>query len=72
MLTGPYRIIAFEVDRGMSLAAFTDHWSGPPPIARLAIKYVADTNARLLAPQAGNVDVLWQLPPEVVKMLGAD
>lgn len=72
VMTGPYRITSFEVDRGMALAAFTDHWSGTPPIARIDIKYVADTNARVLALQAGDVDMLWQLPPDVVKTLGAD
>jgi len=71
-MTGPYRPVRFETDNLLELEAFREHWGGPPPIARISIKLVPDANARALALQSGDVDMVFGLPPEIVKGLPPD
>ncbi|MGI8552239.1 MAG: ABC transporter substrate-binding protein [Dehalococcoidia bacterium] len=72
ILTGPYRPVHLDVDHEVTLEAFADHWAGPPPIARISVKLVQDANARLLALQAGDVDLVYGLPPELAQNLPSD
>ncbi len=72
IMTGPYRPVRFETDNLLELEAFREHWGGPPPIARISIKLVPDANARALALQSGDVDLVFGLPPEIVKGLPPD
>ena len=72
VLTGPYRATKLTVDTALDLEAFTDHWAGPPPIARITIKKVVDPNAEALALQAGDTDFIYRVPPEVVQGLGGE
>ena len=72
IMTGPYRPTKFTVDNELLLAPFTDHWGGTPPIAQIGIRYVPDPNARILALQSGDVDMLYNFPPEAIKGFGGD
>ena len=72
VMTGPYRPTKFTVDNELVVEPFADHWSGIPPIARISIRYVPDPNARILALQAGDVDMLYNFPPEAIKGFGPD
>lgn len=72
VMTGPYRPTKFTVDNELIVEPFADHWSGTPPIARISIRYVPDPNARILALQAGDVDMLYNFPPESIKGFGGD
>jgi peptide/nickel transport system substrate-binding protein len=55
----------------VSLEAFPQHWGGPPPIARIEVRQVPDANARALALQSGDVDMVRGLPPELLNSLPA-
>jgi peptide/nickel transport system substrate-binding protein len=70
--TGPYRATSLAVDDQMVLEPFADHWAGPPPIARITVKKVVDPNTEILALQSGETDLVFRVPPEVVRGLGAD
>jgi peptide/nickel transport system substrate-binding protein len=72
ILTGPYRPTKLTVDTELLLEAFREHWAGPPPIARIQFRWVPDANARVLALQAGDVDMITGLPAEQVKHLPND
>jgi len=72
LMTGPYRATKLVVDNQLDLEPFKDHWSGIPAIAKITIKYVADPNARILALQAGDVDMLYNFPAEAIKTFGPD
>ena len=56
----------------MTSEAFRDHWSGAPPIGSLNIKIIPDANARALALQAGDLDMLYLLPLEMLKNFGPE
>lgn len=72
IMTGPYRPVRLETDNQLELEAFREHWGGPPPIARIRIRLVPDANARALALQSGEVDMVFGLPPEIIKGLPPD
>jgi peptide/nickel transport system substrate-binding protein len=72
IMTGPYKPVRFVVDNELQMEAFTEHWGGPPPIAKITIKNVPDANARALALQSGDVDMVFNLPPQLVAGLGPD
>jgi len=72
IMTGPYRPTKFTVDNELVLAPFADHWGGTPPLAQISIRYVPDPNARILALQSGDVDMLYNFPPEAIKGFGGD
>lgn len=72
ILTGPYRSTSFVKDQQMTLEPFADHWAGPPALARITMKSVADANTRVLALQSGDLDMINGLPPESYKSFGPD
>lgn len=72
ILTGPYKAVELKVDQQLTLEAFTDYWGGVPPIAKITIKAVPDPNARALALQSGEVDMIFNLPPQLVSSLPGD
>lgn len=72
ILTGPYKPTRLVADTELDLEPFANHWSGTPPIAKIVVKYVADPNARLLALQSGDVDLLYNFPAEAIKTFGPD
>jgi peptide/nickel transport system substrate-binding protein len=69
ILTGPYRATQLNVDSDLTLEPFTDHWAGIPPIGRITIKKVQDPNTEVLALQAGETDLIYRVPPDVVQGL---
>jgi peptide/nickel transport system substrate-binding protein len=69
VMTGPYRPVAYEPDRGMTLEAFPDHWMGTPPIFRIVFTVVPDASARANALLSGAADMVYGLPPEQASRL---
>ncbi|MGH2586560.1 MAG: ABC transporter substrate-binding protein [Dehalococcoidia bacterium] len=72
VMTGPYRPVKYEVDKDLTMEAYAGHWVGPPPIARINIQLVPDANARALALQSGDVDMVFGPPPEILEGLPGD
>ncbi len=72
LMTGPYKATKLVVDSQLDLEPFADHWGGTPPLAKITMKFVGDPNARILALQSGDVDMLYNFPPESIKTLGPE
>lgn len=72
ILTGMYRPVSLEKDQEFVLEPFADYWGGPPPLARLIVRKITDGNARALALQSGDLDMLTNVPPEIAASLPAD
>jgi peptide/nickel transport system substrate-binding protein len=66
LLTGPYQPVRHVPDNEMEREAYQGHWQGPPPIAKIHMRVMADANARLLALQSGEVDMILEVPPALV------
>jgi peptide/nickel transport system substrate-binding protein len=71
-MTGPYRPTNLSVGQELNADAFAEHWDGPPPLAKLTIRYVSDANARVLALRSGDVDLVYGVPPQAVKSVGPE
>lgn len=72
LMTGPYQPVRLIADSELELEAYQAHWGGTPPIARIHIRLATDANARLLALQAGEIDMVTEVPPELAGDLGAN
>ena len=61
-LTGPYRLVEHVGEEGFTLERNPDYWQGMPALAGVSVRIVADTNARILAVQNGEVDIAFYPP----------
>ena len=61
--TGPFRPTAFTARESVTLEAYPGYRGGPPVIAKITARQVADTAARSLAVQAGDIDIAQALLP---------
>lgn len=65
--TGPYRLARLVPREQVELAAFPEHFAGPPCIASLRFRVIPDATTRLLELRKGTVDLLpGGLPPELL------
>ena len=67
--TGPYKLAEWVKDDRLVLAANEQYWGGKPKVGRVVWKPIPDNFARLGALQAGEVDVITNVPPDQVKAL---
>ncbi len=72
IMTGPYRPTNLVVGQELDAEAFSEHWDGPPPLARLSVHLVTDANARMLALRSGDVDMVYGVPPQAARGVGGD
>ena len=56
--TGPYQLQSIDRTRGVVLAAFPEHFAGPPASPAVHISFIADTTARTLAFASGQIDMI--------------
>jgi peptide/nickel transport system substrate-binding protein len=69
---GPYRIESVSPDGEAVLAAFDGHYSGPPAIRSVTVKFVPDSNVRFLEISAGSVNfALNGVDPDLLPALPA-
>ena len=64
VLTGPYKVESFELDKEMVVIRHDQYWGTVPKLARIKYLGLADANSRLLALQSGDVDIAVYLSPE--------
>jgi peptide/nickel transport system substrate-binding protein len=68
--TGPYRLAEFVADDHVTLAAFAQHYAGPPRNDGLVLKVVPDDTMRGLELRKGSVDLIVNdLSPDIVWQL---
>ena len=68
--TGPYRFVEWIKDDHLTLEANPTWWGGRPRIARITFRPIPESATRVAALQAGNVDIVTNVPPDVVADLG--
>nr|PZN43890.1 MAG: ABC transporter substrate-binding protein [Bacillota bacterium] len=62
--TGPFKFVSWQKGDSITLEANPDYWEGKPQIDRLIYRSIPDNNARLLALQAGDIDVMDGVSPQ--------
>ncbi len=64
--TGPYKLVRWDKDEQIVLEANPDYWRGEPEIKRVVFKVIPEDASRVMALQAGQVDIAVNIPPHQV------
>ena len=56
--TGPYKFVSYDDGVSIEFEAFPDYFKGEPPIKHWYGKIITDNNARALAIEAGDIDLI--------------
>lgn len=63
--TGPFRFVGYEGEqKGVHMVANPRYWKGAPGVATFYFRAVSDSNVRLAALLAGQVDVIERVEPD--------
>lgn len=64
--TGPFRFVTYEKGERIVVEANDAYWSGKPTLRKITFRFIPDANTRVLALQAGEVQIS-DLPRESAK-----
>ncbi len=65
--TGPFRFVDWISRRRVLLETFADYHGDPPAMQRLLFRPINDENARLTEMLSGGVDVILEVPPDIIQ-----
>jgi peptide/nickel transport system substrate-binding protein len=66
--TGPFKVVSFAPDKGLTLAKHEKYWKGVPAVDSVNVKYLADGATRTMALQSGEIDLATQLNANDLKL----
>lgn len=69
---GPYRVVEFRTNDRIVLEAHEEYWAGRPAADRVVIRFIPEDATRVAALQAGDVDLITQVPVDQMAHLDAD
>lgn len=67
--TGPFKLVEWIKGDRVVLQANENYWRGKPKIDKVTIKAVPEASARVAALQAGQADIVVNVPPESVDLV---
>ncbi|MDP6373684.1 MAG: ABC transporter substrate-binding protein [Vicinamibacterales bacterium] len=70
--TGPYRVVRWTKDLEIVLERFDDYWGEAPPLRRVEYRPIPEAASRVIALEAGDVDVITHIPPTDLVRLEAE
>ena len=71
--TGPFQFKSYTPGDRLVLERNPSYWeAGAPKLDGVELRIIPEMSARIAALQAGDIDVIWDLPPEQVKTLSAN
>ncbi|MGI4944040.1 MAG: ABC transporter substrate-binding protein, partial [Janthinobacterium lividum] len=71
--TGPFRFVSYTPGDRLVLARNPDYFEpGLPKLDGVELRVIPEMSVKAAALQAGDIDVVWDLPLDQVKTLGAD
>jgi peptide/nickel transport system substrate-binding protein len=69
--TGPFRFKSYTPGDRLVLERNPDYWeAGAPKLDGVELRIVPEMSVRIAALQAGDLDIVWDVPPEQAKALG--
>ena len=69
--TGPFRLERWERDR-IVLAPFAESWHGQPHVGQVVFPFVPDTQVAMSHLEAGDYDLVSEVPPSLFERLAAN
>ncbi|MEQ9814753.1 MAG: ABC transporter substrate-binding protein [Azospirillaceae bacterium] len=70
--TGPFRFATWEPNRQVAVERNEDYWGGPPPLRGVVFRPITDANARVNELLSGGIDMMVEVPPDLVGQLDED
>jgi peptide/nickel transport system substrate-binding protein len=70
--TGPFKVVDYAKSDHVTLERFDDYWGDKPKVKRMTVRFLPDTQARIQALRAGEVDFIKDAPPDAVRSLDKD
>jgi len=70
--TGPFKFVEYVKDSHIIVEKYEDYWGGTPQIDRIEFRFYPDPTARVLALQAGELDLVIDVPRESAPLLAGD
>lgn len=70
--SGPYRFVKWAKDEAITLEANELWWGGAPRVKTLVFRPIPEHTTRVAALQAGEVDVVTNVPPHLIKQVESD
>jgi peptide/nickel transport system substrate-binding protein len=67
--TGPYKLRILQRDQKIVLDAFDQYWMGKPVAESVEFRQMPELASRVAALQAGDVDMITNVPPDQVSVL---
>jgi peptide/nickel transport system substrate-binding protein len=64
--TGPYKFVEWRRDQSLQMERFADHWRGPAPLKYFTIRVIPETSTQIAELKTGGVDIVRQLPPDLI------
>lgn len=70
--TGPYRIAEFVPNLRLVYERFDNYWGEKAPFSRIVVQRIPELSARITALKNGEVDLITNLPPDQIDVIGKD
>ena len=67
--SGPFKFVEYIRDDHITAEKDTKYWGPGPRVDWIELRFMPDPNTRILALQAGEVDVIFDVPPEAASLL---
>jgi peptide/nickel transport system substrate-binding protein len=67
--SGPYRFVRWAKDEAITLEANEQWWGGAPRVKTLVFRPIPEHTTRVAALQAGEADIVTNVPPHLVKQV---
>ncbi|MBV8393194.1 MAG: ABC transporter substrate-binding protein [Alphaproteobacteria bacterium] len=67
--TGPFKVVSYTPGDRLVLAAHADYFEGAPKLAGVELRIIPEMSVKIAALQAGDIDIVWDLPLDQVKVL---
>lgn len=70
--TGPYLFDSYDPKQQITVVRNPDYWGDAPSVDRLTFRFIGDDNARMLALQNGEIDVVGEVTPQMLLSMPQD
>jgi ABC-type transport system substrate-binding protein len=70
--TGPFKYVSYTEKQTAVFERNDNYWGEKPKVKRIEIRFIPDPVARLQALKSGQVDFVYDLPPDATKSLEGD
>lgn len=72
MGSGPFKFVEWERDSRFVVERFDDYWDGPAAADQIVYRPISETSSRIAALRTGEVDIIVNVPPDLVQTIEDD